>query len=272
MDEEGFEVPRRTEYRYLVQDEEEEEVQYVQRRHYISPFLVLSKRCIFLICLGVLALLALAVYLGYMAQTLPPGLARVLTHCGEFRGRHKSGAYSFKGIPYAAPPVGALRWAPPADPVCRSGVMEAGRFRSVCPQVMPMSSEGKVTGQEDCLFINVWTPTLRPDAQLPVMVWIHGGYLQVLSGGEQGYSPTGGAGCRDGNRLRQLQLQTQRLRLHGSGAAERRFSKEHLRELRLSGSDFCSEVGPEEHPCLWRRSWKSHHIWTELGRDSPSGP
>lgn len=53
-----------------------------------------------------------------------------------------------------------------------------------------MSSEGKVTGQEDCLFINVWTPTLRPDAQLPVMVWIHGGYLQVLSGGEQGYSPT----------------------------------------------------------------------------------
>lgn len=90
MDEDGFEVPRRTEYRYLVQDEEEEEVQYARRRHYISPFLVLSKRCIFLICLGVLALLALAVYLGYMAQTLPPGLAQVLTQCGEFRGRHVS--------------------------------------------------------------------------------------------------------------------------------------------------------------------------------------
>uniref|UniRef100_A0A3P9HFY3 Carboxylic ester hydrolase n=2 Tax=Oryzias latipes TaxID=8090 RepID=A0A3P9HFY3_ORYLA len=190
MDDDGFEVPRRTEYRYLVQDEEEEEVQYARRRHYISPFLVLSKRCIFLICLGVLALLALAVYLGYMAQTLPPGLAQVLTQCGEFRGRHKNGAYSFKGIPYAAPPVGALRWAPPAEPACRSGVAEAGRFRSVCPQVMPMSGEGKVTGQEDCLFINVWTPTLRPDARLPVVVWIHGGYLQALSGGEQGYSPT----------------------------------------------------------------------------------
>uniref|UniRef100_A0A3P9K7B5 Carboxylic ester hydrolase n=1 Tax=Oryzias latipes TaxID=8090 RepID=A0A3P9K7B5_ORYLA len=190
MDEDGFEVPRRTEYRYLVQDEEEEEVQYARRRHYISPFLVLSKRCIFLICLGVLALLALAVYLGYMAQTLPPGLAQVLTQCGEYRGRHKNGAYSFKGIPYAAPPVGALRWAPPAEPACRSGVAEAGRFRSVCPQVMPVSGEGKVTGQEDCLFINVWTPTLRPDARLPVMVWIHGGYLQALSGGEQGYSPT----------------------------------------------------------------------------------
>ncbi|XP_061594906.1 para-nitrobenzyl esterase [Cololabis saira] len=190
MDEDGFEVPERAEYRYLVHEEDEEEVQYVRHRHYISPFLVLSRRCIFLICLGVLSLLALATYLGYMAQTLPPGLAQVLTDCGEFRGRHKNGAFSFKGIPYAAPPVGSLRWAAPADPVCRSGVVEASRFRSVCPQVRPMSSRGRVMGQEDCLFVNVWTPSLQRDAQLPVMVWIHGGYLHMLSGGEPGYSPT----------------------------------------------------------------------------------
>ncbi|KAM4593514.1 para-nitrobenzyl esterase isoform 2-T2 [Odontesthes bonariensis] len=190
MNEDAFEVPERTEYRYLVQEEDEEEVQYVRHRHYISPFLVLSRRCIFLICLGVLALLALATYLGYMAQTLPPGLAQVATDCGDFRGRHKNGAYSFKGIPYAAPPVGDLRWAAPAAPVCRSVVTDAGRFRSICPQVRPMSSAGKAMGQEDCLFANVWTPTLQPDAKLPVMVWIHGGYLHTLSGGEQGYSPT----------------------------------------------------------------------------------
>lgn len=60
----------------------------------------------------------------------------------------------------------------------------------MCPQVRPLSSTGKVMGQEDCLFINVWTPTLQPDAKLPVMVWIHGGYLHMLSGGEKGYSPT----------------------------------------------------------------------------------
>ncbi|XP_047219481.1 para-nitrobenzyl esterase isoform X2 [Girardinichthys multiradiatus] len=190
MNEDAFEVPERTEYRYLVQEDDEEEVQYVRRRHYISPFLVLSKRCIFLICLGVLALLALAAYLGYMAQTPPPGLVQVLTDCGQFRGKHKNGAYSFKGIPYAAPPVGNLRWAPPSDPSCKQGVTDATRFRSICPQVQPMSSTGKVMGQEDCLFINVWTPTLQPDAKLPVMVWIHGGYLQMLSGGEPGYSPT----------------------------------------------------------------------------------
>ncbi|XP_039979650.1 para-nitrobenzyl esterase [Xiphias gladius] len=190
MNEDAFEVPERTEYRYLVQEEDEEEVQYVRHRHYISPFLVLSRRCIFFICLGVLSLLALATYLGYVAQTLPPGLAQVSTNCGEYRGRHKNGAYSFKGMPYAAPPVGKLRWAPPAEPVCGSGVTDAGRFRSMCPQVRPMSSTGKVMGQEDCLFVNVWTPTLQPNAKLPVMVWIHGGYLQMLSGGEQGYSPT----------------------------------------------------------------------------------
>ncbi|KAM7424753.1 hypothetical protein PAMA_000893 [Pampus argenteus] len=190
MNEDTFEVPERTEYRYLVQEEDEEEVQYVRHRHYISPFLVLSRRCISLICLAVIALLALATYLGYVAQTLPPGLAQVTTSCGEYRGRHRDGAYSFKGMPYAAPPVGELRWAPPAEPVCRDGVTDASRFRSVCPQVQPLSSTGKVTGQENCLFINVWTPTLQANAKLPVMVWIHGGYLHMFSGGEPGYSPT----------------------------------------------------------------------------------
>ncbi|KAM9317964.1 para-nitrobenzyl esterase [Pholidichthys leucotaenia] len=190
MNEDAYEVPERTEYRYLVQEEGEEEVQYARHRHYISPFVVLSKQCIFLICLGVLALLALATYLGYVAQTPPAGIAVVSMDCGEFRGRHINGAYSFKGMPYAAPPIGDLRWAPPAKPVCRSQVKDAGHFGSVCPQVQPLMSSGKVMGKEDCLFINVWTPTLQPDAKLPVMVWIHGGYLHMLSGGEPGYSPT----------------------------------------------------------------------------------
>uniref|UniRef100_A0A3Q2ZJJ5 Carboxylic ester hydrolase n=1 Tax=Kryptolebias marmoratus TaxID=37003 RepID=A0A3Q2ZJJ5_KRYMA len=189
MNEDAFEVPERTEYRYLVQEEDEELVQYVHHRQYISPFLVLSKRCIFLICLGVISLLMLAAYLGYMAQTLPPGIAQVSTDCGDFKGRHKNGAYSFKGIPYAAPPVGNLRWAPPSVPVGENKVTNADRFGSMCPQVRSISNPVTVMGQEDCLFINVWTPILQPDAKLPVMVWIHGGYLQMLSGGERGYSP-----------------------------------------------------------------------------------
>ncbi|XP_060923559.1 para-nitrobenzyl esterase [Limanda limanda] len=190
MNQDAFEVPARTEYRYLVQEEDEEEPQYVRHRHYISPFLVLSRRCIFFIVLGVLALLALATYLAYVAQTLPASVAQVATLCGEFRGRHNNGAYSFKGMAYAAPPVGELRWAPPAEATCRSRLTDAGRFRSMCPQLRPMSSLGTVMGQEDCLYVNVWTPSLQPDAKLPVMVWIHGGHLHTLSGAELCCSPT----------------------------------------------------------------------------------
>lgn len=188
MSEEGFQVPARGEYRYLVQDDDEE-VQYVRHRQYISPLLVLSRRCIVLICLAVLSLLIIATYLGYVAKTLPPGLAQVSTPCGTYRGKHKNGAYSFKGMRYAGSPVGPLRWAAPAEPACnKDGVCDATHFGSVCAQ-MSMSSSG-VIGQEDCLFINVWTPSLQPTALLPVMVWIHGGSLHMLSGGEPGYSPT----------------------------------------------------------------------------------
>lgn len=90
MSEDTFIAPERAEYRYLVQDEDEEEEQYVHHRHYVSPLQVLSRRCILLICLAVVTLLCLAVYLGYEAKTLPPGMTRVSTQCGDFRGRHVS--------------------------------------------------------------------------------------------------------------------------------------------------------------------------------------
>ena len=89
---------------------------------------------------------------------------------------------------YASPPLGRLRWAPPARAPWGNGVGDASRFRSVCPQRDPRT--GGVVGRESCLFLNVWTPTLEPEAALPVMVWIHGGYLNSLSGGEPGYAPS----------------------------------------------------------------------------------
>ncbi|XP_068166576.1 para-nitrobenzyl esterase-like [Antennarius striatus] len=190
MNDDPYLVPARTEYRYLVQEDEGEELQYVRHRNYVNPLLVVSRRCICLITSIVVALLSIAAYLAYIAQTPPPGVANVLTGCGEFRGRHMDGTYSFKGMPYAAPPVGDLRWAPPAEPKCRKGIMDASRFGSVCAQIQPLVSTGQVMGQEDCLFINVWTPTLQPDAKLPVIVFFHGGSLQMSSGGEDGYRPT----------------------------------------------------------------------------------
>ncbi|TST73087.1 Neurotactin [Bagarius yarrelli] len=194
MNEDAFEVPERNEYRYLVQDEAEEEVQYV-RRYYVSPFLQVSRRCMFLIGCGILALLTLAAYLAYVAQTPAHGFAQVLTDCGWLNGQLENGAYSFKGIPYAVPPVGELRWKPPADlkanGKCWDGVYDATHFRSVCAQVRPLRKDGHVMGHEDCLYLNVWTPSLLSTSSLPVMVWLHGGHLHMLSGQEKGYSPTG---------------------------------------------------------------------------------
>ena len=90
MNEDTFEVPEGAEYRYLVQEEDNEEVQYVRRRTYVSPLLVLSKGCITLMGMTVLSLLGLATYLAYVSQTLPRGLARVTTDGGAFQGRHVS--------------------------------------------------------------------------------------------------------------------------------------------------------------------------------------
>ncbi len=87
----------------------------------------------------------------------------------------------FAGIPYAAPPVGPLRWQPPAPAVAWPGVRDATRFGPRCLQDDSDLELGRQT-DEDCLSLNVWTP--RPSNELrPVMVWIHGGAFVNGSGG-----------------------------------------------------------------------------------------
>ena len=120
----------------------------------------------------------------------------VNTDCGPVLGLSSSaaGPYSFRGIPYATPPVGQLRWRPPEavstqNKNCWNGTFHASHFGNICYQ-RRRNDTSQYHGSEDCLYLNVWTPTLNQSAKLPVAVWIHGGYLETGNGNEEGFSPT----------------------------------------------------------------------------------
>jgi para-nitrobenzyl esterase len=90
---------------------------------------------------------------------------------GTVRGRSHDGIGVFLGIPYAAAPTGELRWAAPRDPARWSGVRQAEAYGPVCPQTGLLEPDSS----EDCLTLNIWTPSVASTDRRPVMVWIHGG-------------------------------------------------------------------------------------------------
>lgn len=97
---------------------------------------------------------------------------------GAVRGVAQNGTLAFKGIPYAQPPLGALRWQPPVPPAAWQGVRDGSRFGAVCPQL----AGANVIGDEDCLTLNVWKPLAAGSEALPVMVFFTGGGNHAFSG------------------------------------------------------------------------------------------
>ncbi len=105
---------------------------------------------------------------------------RVATASGEVDGLLEGGVRVFRGIPYAAPPMGSLRWRAPQPPASWRGVRPAFTFGRACPQ--PASKDIPLNDMsEDCLTLNVWEPGRRSGTRLPVMVWLHGGAFETGS-------------------------------------------------------------------------------------------
>jgi len=93
----------------------------------------------------------------------------------------------YKGIPYAAPPVGDLRWREPQPIAHWDGVRQAAEFSAMCMQPSRAGATNPPKISEDCLFLNVWTAAASPNERRPVMVWIHPGGYQTGSGATPGY-------------------------------------------------------------------------------------
>lgn len=108
---------------------------------------------------------------------------------GQVQGQSEGGLNVFKGIPYAAAPVGPARWKPPTPAAHWSGVRDASRFGPACFQPNPRSisiyTDTPPATSEDCLSLNVWAPKAAHNA--PVMVWIHGGSLTSGASSESIY-------------------------------------------------------------------------------------
>src|SRR5271170_2776025 len=101
---------------------------------------------------------------------------RVRTQAGMLSGVSEGGLSVYKGVPFAAAPVGELRWRPPVDVVPWTGTRKADAFAPACMQEgVSMPGETPSVVSEDCLYLNIWTSAKNMHEHLPVIVWIYGG-------------------------------------------------------------------------------------------------
>ncbi len=164
----------------------------------MTPKTMTASLKIFSLCLVIPMLLAAG---GKPKQAAPTGPV-VHIASGVLHGTQRGSIAVFEGVPFAAPPVGPLRWREPQAVSPWPGVRDAIAPSHPCMQnvagtdsfLAPLAAtygtsftRQTLDPSEDCLYLNIWTPRLQPDAHLPVMVWLHGGSNRVGSGTESGY-------------------------------------------------------------------------------------
>ena len=146
------------------------------------------------------AAVCVAAVVGISKLTLATGVpdTRVTIDTGALDGDLQGEVIAFKGIPFALPPTGELRWKPPQPPVKWTGVRNAASYGADCMQI-PFPSDAAPLGvkpAEDCLYLNVWRPAYAGAKKLPVFVWIYGGGF--VNGGSSPAVYDGTPFARDG--------------------------------------------------------------------------
>src|SRR6516164_6445831 len=193
----------------------------------------------------------------------------IATEQGFVRGVETQSVDKFLGIPYAAPPVGDLRWKPPQPHMSWSGILNATKFGSHCAQTARVVGASSIT--EDCLFLNVYVPNDPSNVQAQisspaaqgstdlrgraVMVWIHGG---DFTAGESDDFDAGRLASIGGVIV--VTINYRLIRIPGASGTDGRIAQSCLRKLRHSRSAICTQVGATEYSRIRRRPRQYHNI------------
>ena len=214
------------------------------------------KRLPTLVSYPVFAALSLCAWIAspYAAETAPKSHPTVHTDKGDVRGLASADHREFLGIPFAAPPVGNLRFAPPQPHRPWNDPLDATKSKSSCPQLA--SAFGAMpSDKEDCLYLNIYAPA-KVDGPLPVFFWIHGGGFFDGGGSSPVYS-----GVNVVKKGKVIVVSTNyRLNAFGflAASALSNRSQSRFRKLRTPGSAGRAAMGAEQYRELRRRSAQGH--------------